>query len=246
MVKAIALGNEPNDRSQADIAPAVFSVAAANLRAALDAAGFEEIPVTVCLLYGALTSYPPADAHFVVDDPGVYFMEGYARALANLGGKPFVFVNLFPSFAVTSVVKQQPALASWYPDFGLFRSSENPATHDGNLAPYWDLLDLQYSTVDLALGKVGLGHVQVYVSETGWPSDGGGTFTTVANEAAFVNGLLDLWVGPQRSAARPSVPTFLFSAFDNPQGADVEGHWGLRDVGGALKPGIALPSWLPE
>lgn len=245
VIQAIALGNEPNDRKQANIAPGVFSVAAGNLRASLDAAGFQDVPITVCLLYGGIVSYPPAQAHFQ-ETGDIYSMEGYARALAGLSGKPFVFVNLFPHFAVTSVVAQFPQTASWYPQFGLFTSTADPASQDGNLAPYWDLLDLQYNTVTLSLGKAGLGNVQVYVSETGWPSDGGGTYTTVANEAAFVNGLLDRWVGPQRSTASPSVPTFLFSAFDNPDGAGVEGHWGLRDTSGNLKAGIALPAWLSE
>lgn len=241
VVKAIALGNEPNDRKAANISSAVFSTAAANLRAALDAAGFQGIPVTVCLLYGGLVSYPPAQARFE-ESGAVYSMEGYVRALAGLSGKPFFFVNLFPHFAVAQVTADYPDTVPWYPDFGLFLSTTNPATHDGNLAPYWDLFDLQYDTVNVALDKAGLGHVQVYVSETGWPSDGGGTYTTVANEASFVNGLLSLWIGPQRSATGPSAPTFLFSGFDDPAASGVEAHWGLRDATGALKAGIDLSS----
>ncbi len=243
VIKVIGLGNEPNDKGQANLAPGVWTTAAQNLRAALTAAGYDT-PISACLLFGGITSYPPASARFQ-DSNTTYSMLGYMQAINSVNpGRPFVFVNILPSFTVNDVVAQNPQTRPWYPDFGLFKSTTNPASNDGNLAPYWCLADLQYNCVLTALRAANLSNVQVYISESGWPSANGGEFGTPQNEAAYVNGLLNQWIRPQMLSGG-TVPTFLFEGYDEPsQGGN--SNWGLRDVSGNLKPGITLPSFISE
>lgn len=245
-LRVIALGNEPNDKGQADINSTTFTTAAVNLRAALTDAGLADFPISVCLLYGGLTSYPPADAQFQ-EDAASYSMLGYIEAIQKVNPtKPYIFVNILPSYTVESVVRDHPSNASWYPQFGLFTSIADPSTRDGNIAPYWALADLQYNTVRNALDKVRLEHVQVYISETGWPDNGGGTYTTLVNEVTYVNNMLNLWVYPQIMSSNFSVPTFLFEAFDQMNRPADQAHWGIHYEDGSLKPGITIPSWVSQ
>jgi len=241
VIKAIALANEPNDTGGAAINVSQWTTAAQNLRAALTAANYDT-PITVCLKFVQINSYPPAQAHFE-GDPS-FSMEGYIRAVNAVNPqKPFVFVNFFPMFAVNDVTRQFPATQPWYPDFGLFRSATNPP-RDGNLNPYLCLLDLQYNCMLIALKAVGLSNVQVYIGETGWPSADGSTHSSVANEAAYVNGLLNQWIRPQQLNGG-TVPTFLFEGFDEPNKGP-NATYGLRDSSGNLKAGISLPSFISQ
>jgi Glycosyl hydrolases family 17 len=236
VVKVVALANEPNAKGAANISPALWGTAAQNLRTALTDAGYPDLPISACLVFGGLTSYPPADAVFQ-DDNGSYSMLGYMQAINQVNPtKPFVFINILPSYTVNSVVAEHPETAPWYPSFGVFASTTNPASNDGNLSPYWDLADLQYNSVVNALAAAGLPQTQVYVSESGWPSGDGGTYGTPANQVSYVNGLLSLWTPQAR------VPVFVFEAFDEPNQDPGLTAWGIHDKFNLLKSGITLPS----
>jgi len=235
VIKVIVPGNEVNDRLQANIDPEIFARAVTNLRGALTAAGFPDTPISVTLQYGGLTSYPPGGATFQ-DSPTARSMEPYIAAVRSVNTQPFVFVNIHPSYTVEDVVNRVPSTASWFPEFGLFTSTVDPATNDPKEAPYWSLLDLQYNTVLTAMGNAGINGVQVFLSESGWPSAGGGPYTTQANQASYLDGLVNSWVLPG------GVPTFLFEAFDEPTRDVGQRSWGLRTADGTLKPGIVLPA----
>ena len=249
VIKVLALGNEPNDAGQANLDPTVWAKAAHNVRAALIAEGYPDLPISACLVFGGVTSYPPSQAVFQDQKNGqnnitYYSMLGYIQAIQSINSRPFVFVNILPSFTVNAVVVQVPQTASWYPDFGIFQSTTDPASHDGNVAPYWNVADLQYNVVRVALAAANASSVQVYMSESGWPSGLAGTYATLANEVAYINNLLNLWILPQINSGG-SVPVFLFEAFDEPnQGGNSK--FGLRDDQGLLKPGIVLPSFIPQ
>jgi glycosyl hydrolase family 17/WD40 repeat protein len=236
VIKVIALANEPNAKGAANIAPDLWGKAATNLRTALTTAGYTDMPISACLVFGGLTSYPPANAVFQEDNAS-YSMLGYMQAINQVNStKPFVFVNILPSYTVNSVVAQNPGTAPWYPAFGTFASTTNPASNDGNLAPYWNLADLQYNCVINALSKAGLAQTQVYVSESGWPSSDGGTYDTPPNQVSFINGLLSLWTPQAR------VPVFVFEAYDEPLQGPGLTAWGIHDKLNKLKSGIILPS----
>lgn len=236
VIKVIALANEPNAKGDANISSELWGQAAVNLRTALTKAGYPDLPISACLVFGGLTSYPPANAVFQADDAS-YSMLGYMQAIKQVNpAKPFVFVNILPSYTVNAVVRDNPGTASWYPSFGVFASTTDPASNDGNLAPYWDLGDLQYNCVLNALSAAGLSEIQVYVSESGWPSGDGGTYATPQNQASYINGLLNLWTPQAR------VPVFVFEAFDEPQQNPGLTAWGIHDALNKLKDGIKLPS----
>lgn len=244
VIKVIGLGNEPNAKGQANLGPGVWTSAAQNLRTALTAGGYQT-PISACLLFGGLTSYPPAAARFQEDNNN-HSMLGYMQAINSVNpSNPFVFVNILPSFTVNDVVRDVPVTRPWYPDFGTFRSTTDPGNNDGNVRPYWALADLQYNCVLNALRAANLSKIQVYISESGWPSDNAGEFATPQNEADYINGLLTKWVRPQMQNGG-AVPTFLFEAFDEPTQERVNSAWGLRDRNGALKSGLTLPSWISE
>ncbi len=234
VIKVIMPGNEVNDRLRANIDPETFARAVQNLRGALAAAGFPDTPISVSLQYGGLTSYPPGGATFQ-DSPAARSMEPYIAAVRSVNTQPFVFVNIHPPYTVEDVVSRVPSLASWFPMFGLFTSTVDPATNDPKEAPYWNLLDLQYNTVLTAVGNAGINGVQVFLGESGWPSAGIGPYTTPANQVSYLDGLVNAWVLPG------GVPTFLFEAFDEPTKDVGQRSWGLRTVDGTLKPGIVLP-----
>jgi exo-beta-1,3-glucanase (GH17 family) len=240
VIKVIAPGNEVNDRLRANIDPEIFARAVKNLRGALAAAGFPNTPISVTLQYGGLTSYPPGGATFQ-DSPTARSMQPYIAAVRSVNTQPFVFVNIHPSYTVEDVVSRVPSTASWFPMFGLFTSTVDPATNDPKEAPYWNLLDLQYNTVLTAMRNAGINGVQVFLSESGWPSAGGGPYTTPASEASYVDGLVNSWVLRQARGGDRGVPTFLFEAFDEPTRDVGQASWGLRTVDGTLKPGIVLP-----
>ena len=234
VIKVIMPGNEVNDRLRANIDPEAFARAVQNLRGALAAAGFPDTPISVSLQYGGLTSYPPGGATFQ-DSPAARSMEPYIAAVRSVNTEPFVFVNIHPPYTVEDVVSRVPVLASWFPMFGGFTSTVDPATNDPKEAPYWNLLDLQYNTVLTAMGNAGINSVQVFLGESGWPSAGIGPYTTPASQVSYLDGLVNSWVLPG------GVPTFLFEAFDEPTKDVGQRSWGLRTVDGTLKPGIVLP-----
>ena len=241
VIKVIVPGNEVNDRLRANIDPEIFARAVQNLRGALAAAGFPNTPISVSLQYGGLTSYPPGGATFQ-DSPTARSMQPYIAAVRSVNTQPFVFVNIHPSYTVEDVVSRFPSTASWFPMFGLFTSTVDPATNDPKEAPYWNLMDLQYNTVLTAMGNAGINGMQVFLSESGWPSAGVGPYTTPANEASYLDGLVNAWVLPQARGGDRGVPTFLFEAFDEPTRDVGQRSWGLRTVDGTLKPGIVLPT----
>jgi beta-glucanase (GH16 family) len=240
VIKVIVPGNEVNDMLRANIDGETFARAVSNLRGALAAAGFPDTPISVTLQYGGLTSYPPGGATFQ-DSPPARSMEPYIAAVRGVNTQPFVFVNIHPSYTVEDVASRFPSTASWFPQFGLFTSTVDPATNDAKEAPYWNLLDLQYNTVLTAMRNAGINGVQVFLSESGWPSAGGGPYTTPGNQASYLDGLVNTWVLPQARGGDRGVPTFLFEAFDEPTRDVGQRSWGLRTVDGTLKPGIVLP-----
>lgn len=112
-----------------------------------------------------------------------------------------------------------------------------------NIYPYWEgvpveeaphHLSCRYDAVVAAAGSK-----PVWISETGWPSDGdpvGAAVPSPANAARYFARFVS-W------ANRRQTRYFWFSALDEEWKATYEGpqgaHWGLRDKWGVLKPGRA-------
>ncbi|KAF8716751.1 hypothetical protein HU200_025837 [Digitaria exilis] len=213
----VAAGNEviPGDLA------ALVLPAMRNLESALRAAGIAGVPVTTAVSTSVLgTSYPPSQGAFS------------EAALASVG--PIV------SFLAS---RSTPLLANVYPyfayaddpssvqlDYALLQSTSAAAVKDGGVE-YTNMFDAIVDAVYAAVGRVGVsGDVEVVVSETGWPSGGGGEGASVGNAAAYVNNVVR-HVGSGRGTPRrpgKAVEAFIFAMFnENQKPEGVEQHFGL-------------------
>lgn len=102
-----------------------------------------------------------------------------------------------------------------------------------NLYPYWEGCPIEYAlghmqamygqVVDAAQGK------PIIITETGWPSQGGGLRGAIAGEEAAMKYFIDT----MRWTKENDIPIFYFSSFDEswkvgPEG-EVGAYWGLWD-----------------
>ncbi|WP_299366289.1 glycosyl hydrolase family 17 protein [Winogradskyella sp.] len=108
-----------------------------------------------------------------------------------------------------------------------------------NLYPYWEGCPIEYAlghmqamygqVVDAAQGK------PIIITETGWPSQGGGLRGAIAGEEAAMKYFIDT----MRWTKENEIPIFYFSSFDEswkvgPEG-EVGAYWGLWDKHENLK-----------
>ncbi|XP_042059753.1 putative glucan endo-1,3-beta-glucosidase GVI [Salvia splendens] len=188
-----------------------------NLAAALAAANLN-IPVSTAISMQPLsTSYPPSAGDF--SEAAKPVMAQIANFLQSKGYP--LLVNVYPYFARAG----DPANVDL--DFALFRPGKT-AVHDGELT-YLNLFDSMTDAAYAALEKVGAGGVEIIVSETGWPSDGG-TDAGVENAQTYVNNLIGHVASGRGTPRRPGkqVEAYIFSLFnENMKHEGVEQHWGL-------------------
>jgi exo-beta-1,3-glucanase (GH17 family) len=108
-----------------------------------------------------------------------------------------------------------------------------------NLYPYWEECPIEYalghmqamygSVVDAAQGK------PIIITETGWPSQGGGLNSAVATEESAMKYFIDTIKWTKEN----DIPIFYFSSFDESwktgDEGDVGAYWGLWDKHENLK-----------
>ncbi|TWO34037.1 glycosyl hydrolase [Seonamhaeicola sediminis] len=108
-----------------------------------------------------------------------------------------------------------------------------------NLYPYWEGCPIEYalghmqsmygSVVDAAQGK------PIIITETGWPSQGGGLNGAIATEESAMRYFIDTI----RWTKENDIPIFYFSSFDESwktgDEGDVGAYWGLWDKHENLK-----------
>ncbi|WP_431158915.1 glycosyl hydrolase family 17 protein [Winogradskyella poriferorum] len=116
---------------------------------------------------------------------------------------------------------------------------ENTDVLLANLYPFWEGCPIEYSlghmqamygqVVDAAQGK------PIIITETGWPSEGGGFNGAIAGDEAAMKYFIDTITWTKKN----DIPIFYFSSFDESwktgDEGDVGAYWGLWDKHENLK-----------
>ncbi|GFZ18153.1 beta-1,3-glucanase 3 [Actinidia rufa] len=117
-----------------------------------------------------------------------------------------------------------PSNSSFRADARLFM---NPII--GFLFGYRNLFDAMLDAMYYAVEKAGGPQVEIVVSESGWPSGGGGGAATMDNAGTYYRNLIRHVERGTPKKPNKAIETYLFAMFDENQkaGAETERHFGL-------------------
>ncbi|XP_056857807.1 glucan endo-1,3-beta-glucosidase [Raphanus sativus] len=213
--KYISVGNELNPGEQG--AGALFQ-AIQNIDRALSAAGLSNIKVSTTTYLGAFTdTYPPSRGRF--KDEYRNFLQPVIGFLVNKRSPLLVNIYTYFGFKNGDVSLR----------FALLQPNSNNEFNDpNNQLHYQNLFDANLDSVYAALEKSGGGSLEVVVSESGWPTQGG-PGASVPNAEAYVNNLrLSVQNGSPKRRGRP-IETYIFAMFDEneKQGDATERFFGV-------------------
>ncbi|KAH9622111.1 hypothetical protein KSS87_021467 [Heliosperma pusillum] len=164
------------------------------------------------------TSYPPSAGNF--SETARPFMSGIIKFLSSQ--KTPILVNLYPYFPYAS----DPTHIQL--DYALLGSSK-PLIQDGSLS-YSNLLDAMLDSFYSAMEKEGVSDVDIVISESGWPHDGNGNYTTPKLAATYNHNFIQRVLNGTGTPKRPQaqVEGYLFAMLDEDlKEPGVEQHWGL-------------------
>ncbi|XP_022866268.1 glucan endo-1,3-beta-glucosidase, acidic-like [Olea europaea var. sylvestris] len=214
----IAVGNEvsPLKSDTSQYVPFVLP-AMRNIQTAISAAGLgNQIKVSTSIETGMIeNSYPPSNGVFQA--PVREYIQGIIDFLVN--NKAPLLVNIYPYFAR----KDNPQQITL--EYALF-TSDGITVPDGtryqNL--FYALLDAMYA----ALEKSGGSTLDIVVSESGWPSDGGGPDTSIDNSRTYNTNLVQRVKTGSPKRPGKAIETYIFAMFDEDQKSpDYEKFFGL-------------------
>ncbi|KAM5562192.1 putative glucan endo-1,3-beta-glucosidase BG5 [Rosa sericea] len=163
-------------------------------------------------------SYPPSSGAFTADTRDV--MSGILAFLSRQGSP--LLINVYPYFAYVS----DPVNVRL--DYAQFTAT-SPGAIDGNLN-YFNLFDALVDAFFSAMEKVGVPNVNVVVTESGWPSDGHGDFTTPQLAATYNKNFFRHISSKKGTPKRPnaSIEGYIFAMFnENQKPNGEEQHFGL-------------------
>ncbi|KAL0438629.1 UNVERIFIED_CONTAM: Glucan endo-1,3-beta-glucosidase, acidic isoform PR-Q' [Sesamum latifolium] len=213
----IAVGNEVSPlRGDTSQYVGFILQAMQNVQNAISAAGLaSQIKVSTAIETGVLgTDFPPADGAFR-PEVGDY-LNGIIGFLVNNGAP--LLVNIYPYFSYINN-KAQISL-----EYALFTSADGVdagGVRYQNL--FYAILDAMYA----ALEKSGGSALEIVVSESGWPSEGGDS-TSIDNARTYNTNLIQrVRDGTPKRPGR-AIETYIFAMFDeNQKDPEFEKHFGI-------------------
>ncbi|GAA0141962.1 glucosidase [Lithospermum erythrorhizon] len=220
--KYIAVGNEVSPLNGDTSRYVTYVVPAMkNIQRSISSNGLSgKIKVSTSVDMGLTTNpYPPSHGVFK-GEVGQYV--GPIIQFLKDNNSPLL-VNIYPYFSLND----QPDLL----DYALFKSPRN--TPDGEYKSlFYAMLDVVYA----ALEKAGAPNMQIVVSETGWPTEGGNQ-ANVENARTYNSNLIQAVKGGTPKRRGRAIEAYIFAMFDedNKRGDPVEKHWGIFSANGQAK-----------
>ncbi|CAN1307597.1 Glucan endo-1,3-beta-glucosidase, basic isoform [Linum perenne] len=209
--KYIAVGNEVEPSS-----PEAQSLVRAiqNIQTAINSVGLgSRVKVSTAFKYSFMDkTFPPRDGSFKAEYTGLLgpILDSLAANQAP------VLLNLYPYFSHRDNPTDVPL------DYALFKAPADPSSE------YKTLFDAMLDATYYALEKAGKGDLNIVVSESGWPTEGGNA-ATVDNAMSYNNNLVQHVKGGTPKRPNGPIETYIFAMFDegNKKGEETERHFGL-------------------
>ncbi|XP_060216454.1 glucan endo-1,3-beta-glucosidase, acidic-like [Lycium barbarum] len=215
--KYINVGNEvsPINVATSQFAPFLLS-AMTNVQQAITKFKLQnQVKVTTAIETGLLANtYPPSQSVFRDDVSS--------------------FIN-----SIIAFLKQNnsPLLANIYPYFAYIGDPDHVALpyalftqQEPDPSGYYNLFDAMLDSIYYATEKAGGDNVEIVVSESGWPSDGG-VGASIDNAATYYRNLIRHVKSGAKTIHKPgnAINAYLFAMFDENEkpGAETEKHFGV-------------------
>ncbi|RID65080.1 hypothetical protein BRARA_D00300 [Brassica rapa] len=213
--KYISVGNEVKPADTAGKGTTLIQ-AIQNIDKALSEAGLS-IPVSTTTYMGAFRdTYPPSRGRF--SDEYLNFLK---PVIGFLVSKRYpLLVNIYTYFGFKN--------GDVSLEFSLFKPSSNEFKDDNNQLDYKNLFDANLDSVYAALDKLGGGSLEVVVSESGWPTQGG-LGASLENAKDYINNLIQHVKNGSPRRPGKAIETYIFAMFDENQkpNDETERYFGL-------------------
>jgi len=212
----IVVGNEINPSN--DATSKFVLLAMQNIYTALTSSNLQnQIKVSTAIQMNLLgSSYPPSQGVF--SPSSISYITPIVKFLVD--SEAPLLANVYTYFSYISDTSDIDL------SFALFTST-TIKVNDGQYE-YQNLFDATLGALYAALEKIGGANLEVVVSESGWPSNGGVAAST-ENAQIYHENLIKHVINGTPNRSNQAIETYLFAMFDenNKGPAETERHFGL-------------------